>query len=117
MGKAEGPGEHWHGHVTAITVAPEFRRVGLANSMMKWLEDVSEHIYNGYFVDLFVRKSNTVAVGMYERLGYSIYREVVGYYTGMDGTENAYGITEPALCKTKRCTDLWQICGRLYHAM
>lgn len=29
MGKAEGLGENWHGHVTAITVAPEFRRIGL----------------------------------------------------------------------------------------
>lgn len=26
MGKAEGHGENWHGHVTALTVAPEFRR-------------------------------------------------------------------------------------------
>ena len=44
MGKAEGPGELWHGHVTAVTVAPEFRRLGLARSMMKYLEDVSEHV-------------------------------------------------------------------------
>lgn len=26
IGKAEGQGENWHGHVTAVTVAPEFRR-------------------------------------------------------------------------------------------
>ncbi len=25
LGKAEGTGEGWHGHVTAVTVAPEFR--------------------------------------------------------------------------------------------
>ena len=25
LGKAEGEGEDWHGHVTAVTVAPEFR--------------------------------------------------------------------------------------------
>ena len=25
LGKAEGIGEGWHGHVTAVTVAPEFR--------------------------------------------------------------------------------------------
>ena len=29
MGKAEGLEENWHGHVTALTVAPEFRRIGL----------------------------------------------------------------------------------------
>ena len=25
LGKAEGDGEKWHGHVTAVTVAPEYR--------------------------------------------------------------------------------------------
>ena len=25
VGKVEGQGEHWHGHVTAVTVAPDFR--------------------------------------------------------------------------------------------
>jgi N-terminal acetyltransferase B complex catalytic subunit len=42
MGKAEGHGENWHGHVTALTVSPEFRRLGLAATLMAWLEDVSE---------------------------------------------------------------------------
>jgi N-terminal acetyltransferase B complex catalytic subunit len=44
MGKAEGFNENWHGHVTAVTVAPEFRRLGLANKMMDYLESVSEHV-------------------------------------------------------------------------
>lgn len=30
LGKAEGEGRNWHGHVTAVTVAPEFRRQALA---------------------------------------------------------------------------------------
>lgn len=42
MGKAEGLGQEWHGHVTAITVAPEFRRLGIANRFMELLEEVSE---------------------------------------------------------------------------
>ena len=42
MGKAEGTGKNWHGHVTAITVAPEYRRLGLADGMMNLLEEVSE---------------------------------------------------------------------------
>jgi N-terminal acetyltransferase B complex catalytic subunit len=45
MGKAEGKGENWHGHVTAVTVGPEFRRIGMATTLMKWLEDVSEQVY------------------------------------------------------------------------
>lgn len=89
LGKAEGKGELWHGHVTAVTVAPEFRRQHLAQKLMRLLEDITEKVHDGYFVDLFVRKSNSVAIGMYEKFGYSKYREVLGYYSGADG-ENAY---------------------------
>ena len=42
MGKAEGPNENWHGHVTALTVAPEYRRLGLAARLMSSLEEISE---------------------------------------------------------------------------
>jgi len=38
--------------------------------------------HNGYFVDLFVRVSNRVAVDMYKKFGYSVYRQVIGYYSG-----------------------------------
>jgi len=41
-------------------------------------------------VDLFVRVSNSVAVDMYHRLGYIIYRKVIDYYSG-DVDEDAYG--------------------------
>ncbi|KAI8920130.1 acyl-CoA N-acyltransferase [Powellomyces hirtus] len=84
MGKAEGMGKLWHGHVTAVTVAPEYRRLGLAEELMEILETVSEKIYNGFFVDLFVRVSNKVAIGMYEKFGYTVYRRVLGYYSGAD---------------------------------
>lgn len=42
MGKAEGSGESWHGHVTALTVSPDYRKMGLASILMQFLEDVSE---------------------------------------------------------------------------
>lgn len=42
MGKAEGKKTDWHGHVTAVTVAPEYRRLGLAEHFMTFLEEVSE---------------------------------------------------------------------------
>ena len=35
----------------------------------------------------FVRKSNALAIGMYSKMGYSIYRQVIGYYSG---EEDAY---------------------------
>ena len=55
--------------------------------MMDYLESVSEHVYDGYFVDLFVRVSNVLAINMYKKLGYSVYRQVLGYYSG---EEDAY---------------------------
>ncbi len=80
-GKVEGEKndevkKSWHGHVTAVTVAPYFRRQGLARALMNFLEKVSEEIHNGFFVDLFVRSSNTIAINMYKKLGYEIYQTV-----------------------------------------
>ncbi|XP_077038848.1 N-alpha-acetyltransferase 20 isoform X3 [Agelaius phoeniceus] len=94
MGKAEGSvaREEWHGHVTALSVAPEFRRLGLAAKLMELLEEISEK-KGGFFVDLFVRVSNQVAVNMYKQLGYSVYRTVLEYYSASSGEpdEDAYG--------------------------
>ncbi len=43
-----------------------------------------------FFVDLFVRVSNKVAVSMYNNLGYTVYRKVLEYYSG-EVDEDAYG--------------------------
>ena len=85
IGKAEGRRTEWHGHVSALTVAPEFRRLGLARTLMAELERVSERAYAGYFADLFVRASNALALRMYAKLGYTVYRRVLGYYGGGGG--------------------------------
>ena len=42
MGKVEGQGESWHGHVTAVTVSSEYRRQKLAKKLMHLLEDISD---------------------------------------------------------------------------
>ncbi len=42
IGKAEGRGKEWHGHVSALTVAPEYRRLGLGKTLMAELERVSD---------------------------------------------------------------------------
>ncbi|KAK3749913.1 hypothetical protein QZH41_017359, partial [Actinostola sp. cb2023] len=44
---------------------------------------------NAFFVDLFVRVSNQIAVNMYKKLGYIVYRTVLDYYSG-DPDEDAY---------------------------
>lgn len=59
---------------------------------MAYLEEVSTKWHDAYFVDLFVRPSNNVAVGFYRQLGYEVYRTVLGYYGSAsgDGGEDSY---------------------------
>ena len=90
LGKAEGYGRLWHGHVSAVTVAPAYRRLGLAATLMERFEgQVCTQQKDTYFCDLFVRASNTLAIQMYTQLGYVIYRTVLGYYNG-EVPEDAY---------------------------
>jgi N-terminal acetyltransferase B complex catalytic subunit len=96
LGKAEGHNAEWHGHITVLTVAPEYRRLHLASKLIALLEFVSNETYRGYFVDLYVRCTNDVAIGMYEELGYSVYRRVREYYDSLGGDrgrdeEDAFG--------------------------
>lgn len=91
LGKAEGEAKSWHGHVSAVTVAPSYRRLGLAKTLMDNFEHLCINTYHGYFVDLFVRKSNHLAVKMYEKFNYSKYRRVIGYYSG-ESAEDAFDL-------------------------
>lgn len=99
MGKSEGEGKSWHGHVTALTVAPAYRRLGVARRLMKRLEEESE-TGEMYFVDLFVRQSNEQAIKMYQSMGYSIYRTVLDYYSRPP--EHAYGKNQFSHCARHR---------------
>lgn len=89
----------WHAHITALTVAPHARRLGLARILSQSLERSGDE-YNAWFVDLFVRKSNKVAQSLYHGLGYSVYRKVLEYYTDNPtdpeaGDEDAYDMRKP----------------------
>lgn len=65
--------------------------------------------HHAYFVDLFVRKSNDVAVQLYTSLGYVIYRTVLEYYSG-DNPEDAYGTVwwRRHIKKTKKQESQWR---------
>lgn len=93
MGKSEGEGKDWHGHVTALTVAPDYRRLGIGQQLMNHLETVSEQ-GDMHFVDLFVRQSNSKACQMYKKMGYSTFRTITGYYTGVN-PEDALDMRKP----------------------
>ena len=109
IGKAEGSPHDFHGHVTALTVAPEYRRLSLARTLMNFLETASDDVYGGHFVDLYVRCTNSIAIDLYEGLGYSVYRRVREYYgslglgPGGKDEEDAFGLyplfflTEPEI--------------------
>jgi GNAT superfamily N-acetyltransferase len=58
----------WHGHITVLTVAPAWRRLGHARRLTERLERGSD-INNAWFVDLYVRAGNKVAVDMYKGMG------------------------------------------------
>jgi len=73
-----------------VSVAPAYRRLGLARRLMKEVEAASAALYRGYFVDLFVRTSNAAALAMYQRLGYAVFRRILGYYGGEAGAEDAF---------------------------
>lgn len=85
MGKTEGSvsKKEWHTHITAVTVQDQYRRLGLASELCLELEKLtSVEPYNTMFVDLFVKVTNKLGRQLYEKLGYSVYRRVVGYYGG-----------------------------------
>ena len=90
LGKVEGKGDSWHGHITALAVAPAARRSGLAKALTRELERRAEAA-GGRFVDLFVRASNERAIKLYEGLGYVTYRRVLGYYSGGGGSGGGKG--------------------------
>lgn len=52
--------------------------------MVSRLELVSDQHYKGFFVDLYVRCNNALAINMYEGFGYSVYRRVREYYGMLD---------------------------------
>jgi N-terminal acetyltransferase B complex catalytic subunit len=64
------------------SVEPQFfsAQKTLGRYLMNYLEEVTENLHDGWYVDLFVRVGNAVAVGMYKNLGYCIYHIVEKYY-------------------------------------
>eukprot|EP00866_Antonospora_locustae_P000860 jgi/Antlo1/860/1971 len=77
----------FHAHVTALTVAPQYRRLGFGAQLMNILRE--NGLQNGAkFIDLFVRVSNEKAIRFYHHLGYVVHRTVFHYYASP--VEDAY---------------------------
>jgi N-terminal acetyltransferase B complex catalytic subunit len=71
---------------------------------MDYLEQVSEK-YDSWYVDLFVRPSNNVAVNLYKMLGYDIYQTVSKYYYSQQGQhEDSYDMRKSLSRDTEKIT-------------
>ena len=92
LAKVEGKGSEWHSHISAISVSPEFRILGVGRTLLDHFEMVSEEVHRCWFADLYVRVSNTLAIEMYKRRGYEIFRTVRDYYSG---EEDAFDMRRP----------------------
>ena len=77
----------WHAHITAVTVAPEARRLGIGKLLTQQLEAAAD-ANNAWFVDLFVRQTNHKAITFYKSMGYSVFRVVKDYYVGHSSDKN-----------------------------
>ncbi|CAK9435814.1 uncharacterized protein LODBEIA_P04870 [Lodderomyces beijingensis] len=83
MAKTEGQMQklEYHTHITAVTIQDQYRRINLASKLCLALEQIRE-VQACLFIDLFVKVTNSLGRKLYEKLGYGVYRRVVGYYGG-----------------------------------
>jgi N-terminal acetyltransferase B complex catalytic subunit len=69
MGKLEGRGKDWHSHVTAITVSPEYRRLGVARGMMQGFELSSDQYPSPLlFPSLVIKKHSACRSRLYRTM-------------------------------------------------
>ncbi|EST06044.1 GNAT domain protein [Kalmanozyma brasiliensis GHG001] len=70
-----------HGHVTSISVLRSYRRLGLANKLMKQSQEAMRDVFGAKFVSLHVRQTNRAAIGLYrDTLGFEVHGVEKGYY-------------------------------------
>ncbi|MEY4166302.1 MAG: hypothetical protein RIR52_126 [Acidobacteriota bacterium] len=73
------------GHITAIAVAPEYRRLGLARILLGDIEQTFR-ARGINTIRLEVRVENLPAICLYEEIGYAVVQRLPRYYSsGSDG--------------------------------
>ena len=73
-----------HSWVTSIAVAPSHRHMGIASRLLASVEQVAR-AQGLSDIRLTVRASNTPAIRLYEKAGYSVTKRLPSYYGGEDG--------------------------------
>ncbi|EDW13297.1 N-alpha-acetyltransferase 20 [Drosophila mojavensis] len=75
-----------HGHVSALAIDNDFRRLGVGTLLMESFR-VKLEVKREWYIDLFVRCKNQNAIKFYELLGYAKYSLLPRYYHDDDGYE------------------------------
>jgi ribosomal-protein-alanine N-acetyltransferase len=76
------------GHILNCCVAPDWQGRGFGRHLVEHLMDTARD-HGAEFLFLEVRPSNTVAVGLYRRLGFETIGVRKGYYPADQGQEDA----------------------------
>lgn len=75
------------GHIVSLCVDPEYRRKGIGRQLMIEIEDLMKKLFNVCIYRLEVRVSNSIAIQLYESIGYRIQARMSRYYSN---GEDAY---------------------------
>ena len=77
-----------HGHITSVSVMRSYRRLGLAEKLMRQSQRAMRESFQAAYVSLHVRQSNEAALHLYrDRLEFEVHNTEKQYYA--DG-EDAY---------------------------
>ncbi|KAH8381195.1 N-alpha-acetyltransferase 20 [Drosophila serrata] len=81
FGKKENLSKKWgsQGHISALTVSAEYRRLGVATALMNYFYKALD-LRGASCINLFMRCTNLVAYHLYCSLGYVHQRTVLDYY-------------------------------------
>jgi ribosomal protein S18 acetylase RimI-like enzyme len=70
-------------HLELLAVAPQYRRAGLGQQLLQWLEECAM-VAGTFTVTLEVRAENEGAQSFYTRMGYQPLMQLPGYYQGKE---------------------------------
>ena len=97
----DGPvGEEPHGHITSLAVLREYRKLGLATTLMSTVQKVMLECHDAHYVSLHVRVSNKAALTLYkDTLGFDVHAVEAKYYADKEDAFDMRKYLRPAAPK------------------
>lgn len=87
------------GHVVALTISVDYRRLGLGYFLMEIFEKYFVEKHKSPCVGLYVRTTNVNAQNLYKKLGYFLYKIVTNYYSSVN--EDGYDFRKRTIYDTE----------------